>query len=143
MRIDAKEGEKYAKKMTQEAELSRDRRLTVKALLTNGEQMMYFGTKDKLSQSITTLTQGLRLAQKNNSKRKRRRPWSCFPMCIENPDLDKSLSYAMQASSIASTLKDDSVQVVIYTAFGTVYQQKKERLLALRNYLNALRVAEV
>jgi tetratricopeptide (TPR) repeat protein len=32
--------------------------------------------------------------------------------------------------------------VAVYNSFGSVYQTRKERLLALRNYLNALRVAE-
>ncbi len=143
MSINMAEADAYAVQMTQTAELSRDRKLIIKALLINGERASYLGTKDHLAKSIEYYNKALELARKNKlDKEIAQSLLALSTVHAQLPDLEKALHFTNQASAVVSTLKNDSMQVVVYNSFGTVYQLKKDRLLSLRNYLNGLRIAE-
>jgi tetratricopeptide (TPR) repeat protein len=58
------------------------------------------------------------------------------------PDKDKALSYATQAFSLVSTLSNDSLRAEAHNTYGQVYLARNENILALRNFLNALRIGE-
>ena len=58
------------------------------------------------------------------------------------PDKEKALSYATQAFSLITTLDNDSLQAEAHNTYGQVYMARNENILALRNFLNALRIAE-
>jgi len=54
----------------------------------------------------------------------------------------QSMTYSNLAVTTASDLDNDSLQVAAYTSLGESYQARNEQLLAFRNYLKALDVAE-
>ena len=58
------------------------------------------------------------------------------------PDKDKALSYVERASSLISTLKNDSLKAESHNSFGLVYQARNDKTLALRHFLNGLQIAE-
>ena len=138
------EADKYGAQLTQEAELSRDRSLMVKALLMNGQRYSFFqGNKAFLQKSLEYYTKALDLARKNKLEKETAETLlSISSLYSTFPDLDKAMNFATQAFAISSNLDDDSLKVATYYSFGSVYQLKKERILALRNYLTALRIAE-
>jgi tetratricopeptide (TPR) repeat protein len=66
MNVNLPEAEKYGKQMIEVAEISRDRKLMVKALLANGERYSYLaGRKDNIEKAISYYNQALELAKKN------------------------------------------------------------------------------
>jgi len=144
MTVNLAEADKYGSLMNQEAELSRDRSLMVQALMTNGERYSYFTTnKDYIQKSIGYYNKALEVAKQNKLDKETAEVYLALAAVHTRvPDLDRSFNYATQASAITSTLKDDSLKVANYYTYGMVYQLKKERILALRNYLLALRLAE-
>lgn len=144
MNVSQAEADKYGQMLSREAELSRDRRLMVKALLVHGERYAYFlSRKELLDRSIGYYNQALEMARSNKLDREMAQAYlGLSNVHMHLPALDKSLNYTTQASSIASALKDDSLSVAVYNSFGNVYQVKSDRLLALRNFLTALRLSE-
>jgi len=58
------------------------------------------------------------------------------------PDKEKALNYVNQASSLISTLKNDSLKAESHNSYGLVYQAKNDKTLALRHFLNGLQIAE-
>jgi tetratricopeptide (TPR) repeat protein len=144
MNTDMAEADRYGTLLTQEAEMSRDRKLMVKALMINGMRYSFFPTnKELLQKSLDYYNKALDLAKQNKlDKETAEALLSLSSVYTSIPDINKSLNYTTQAFAISSNLKDDSLQVANYYSYGYVYQLKKDRILALRNYLNALRIAE-
>lgn len=145
MNTNITEADKYGTLLLQEAELSRDRKSMIEALLANGERYSYFATiKDYNQKSIDYYNQALDLARKNDMDEERAVALLRLSAVYRQvPDLDKAFNYASQASSIISVLDNsDSLKAMASISLGNVYQDKKDRLLALRNYLNALTIAE-
>jgi tetratricopeptide (TPR) repeat protein len=58
------------------------------------------------------------------------------------PDKDKALKYITEAFSRINTLKNDSLKVEANIEYGKVYQSRNERIMSLRHFLTALRLAE-
>lgn len=144
LNINPAEAERYADLMTREAEMSRNRQLMAKALLSNGERNSYLSfRKENLEKSISYYQQALDLARKNDLDKEAARAYVGLGYIhAKIPELEKSFNYAAQALGIASNLKEDTLIVSAYNLYGSLYQQKTERILALRNYLSALRTAE-
>lgn len=138
------ESDRYGQLMYEEAERSRDRKLMIKALNTNGQRYSFLGiSKEFVQKSIDYYTKALQLARENKLDEETAGVLISLASVYQQvPDLEKSLTYTTEAASIVSTLKNDSMQVAVYNSFGNVYQLRKERLLSLRNYLNGLRIAE-
>lgn len=144
MNTNIPEADRYGRMLLQEAELSRDRKLMVKALLVNGDRFSYFVTiKEYNQKAIEFYNQALELARKNDLDEERARALlKLSSIYRQTADFDKAFNFASQASSIISILDDDSLKVAASISTGNVYQGRKDRLLALRNYLNALTLAE-
>jgi tetratricopeptide (TPR) repeat protein len=144
MQTNIGEADNYGKRLTEEAELSRDRKLMVKALLVNGERYSYFAmNKDYVQKAIGYYNEAVTLARQNDLDKERSEALlSLSAVYRQVPDLDKAFNYTNQAFSIISTLGNDSLKIMAFNSLGNIYQDKKDRLLALRNYLNALTIAE-
>jgi len=138
------EADKYGILLNREAEMSRDRKLMVKALLINGQRYSFFGqNKEFIQKSIEYYNKGLSLARENKLDKQIVEALLLLSSVYGNiSELEKSLNYTTQAFSLASTLKNDSLSAEVYNSYGRVYQRKKERILALRNFLTAQRIGE-
>jgi len=144
MNTDISEADKYGALMSQEAEISRNRKLMTRAYLFNGLRYSFFASnKTHFQKSLDYYNKGLELARKDKLEKET----ADFLLSISSlyanvQELDKAMNYTTQAFPIANDSKDDSLKVVTYYSFGSIYQLKKERILALRNFLIALRLAE-
>ena len=144
MNTNIAEADKYGALLNQEAELSRNRSLIVKALLVNGQRYSFFASnKAFVQKSLEYYNRALDVAKKNKLEKETAETLlSLSTLHSSIPDLDKAMNFTTQAFAAVSNLNDDSLKVATYYSFGAVYQLKKERILALRNYLTALRIAE-
>jgi len=144
MNTDIAEADRYGALLTQEAEISRDRKLMVRAFMINGTRYSFMATnKNFLQKAIDYFDKALELARQNKLEKETAEAYLALSGAYTSvPDLNKSLNYTTQAFAISSTIKDDSLKVANYYSYGYVYQLKKERILALRNFLIALRLAE-
>lgn len=144
MNVNPKEADEYGNKLIAVAEESRDRKLMFKAYLSNGTRCSYFASQKAYSQkSIEFYNKALELARQNRMEEE----VGAAQMHLSTvyrliPDNDKALSYATQAFSLVSTLRNDSLRAEAHNVYGQAYQAKNENILALRNYLSALRIAE-
>lgn len=144
MNTNIPEADKYGDLMMREAEISRKRSLMARALLNNAARYGALSiNKEFLQKSIGYYAKALDLARANKLEKESVEALLGLALAhAKIPDLDKGLTYTTQAFSISSSLKDDTLRVDCYNTFGDIYRRKKERLLALRNYLNALQIAE-
>jgi tetratricopeptide (TPR) repeat protein len=144
MNINLAEADKYGQQMIEVAEISRDRKLMVKALLTNGERYSYLaGRKDNIEKSINYYTQGLELARKNKLDEQM---VSAYILLSEIsrfiPDNEKALNYCNQAYSYIGLIKNDSLSARVHLEYGSVYLARNEKILSLKNYMTAIQLAE-
>src|SRR4051812_36627555 len=132
MQTNIGEADNYGKRLTEEAELSRDRKLMVKALLINGERYSYFAmNKDYVQKAIGYYNEAVTLARQNDLDKERSEALlSLSAVYRQVPDLDKAFNYTNQAFSIISTLGNDSLKIMAFNSLGNIYQDKKDRLLA-------------
>jgi tetratricopeptide (TPR) repeat protein len=144
--------EAYGKKQILIAELSRDRKLMVMALLSNGRRHMNMsGVQTHVNTAIDYYQQALTIARNNNLEMEMVQAYLFLSKSARtNADIEKALSYSTQAFAVISGVKDDglksmqdSLKVECYLTMGTNYLIKNERLLAFKNYLNALDIAEI
>jgi tetratricopeptide (TPR) repeat protein len=138
------EADQYGQQMIEVAEMSRDRKLMVKALLTNGERYSYLaGRKDNINKAINYYTRGLELARKNKLDEQ---VISAYLYLSEvsryMPDAEKALNYCNQAYSLTGLVKNDSLTARVHLEYGSVYLSKNEKILALKNMMTAIRIAE-
>ena len=144
MNIDLSEADRYGLQMIEVAESSRDRKLMVEALLTNGERYSYLsGRKDNVQKATSYYQKGLELARQNRLEAEIIKAYLLLSEVSRYiPDADKALDYCNQAYSYATTLKQDSITAKVHLEFGAVYLAKSEKLLSLRNHMTALRLSE-
>jgi tetratricopeptide (TPR) repeat protein len=144
MNVDMQEAEKYGNQLIEIAEESRDRKLMITAYISNGNRCSYFaGTKDFINRSIEYYNKALDIAKLNRLDEETGKALlKLSSINLAVPDKDKALSYANQAFSIISTVNNDSLKAESYNIFGDVYLVRNDKILALRNYLIALRLAE-
>ncbi len=144
MNVNPKEADEYGKKLIAEAEVSRDRKLMFTAYLSNGIRCTYLANQKAYSQrAIEYYNKALELAQENRMDKEA----STAQMYLAGvhlmlPDNEKALSYAIEANALASSLSNDSLLAESYNTYGQVYRALNKKILALRNFLNALRIAE-
>lgn len=138
------EADKYGLQMIEVAEMSRDRKLMVKALLTNGERYSYLsGRKDNLDKAISYYTQGLELARKNKLDEQMISAYLYLSEVSRfNADAEKALNYCNQAYAHIGLVKNDSLATRVHLEYGSVYLLKNEKILALKNFMTAIRMAE-
>jgi tetratricopeptide (TPR) repeat protein len=138
------EADNWGRQMTEEAELSRDRRLIIKALLVNGERYSFMAAKrEYLEKAIAYYREGLAEARREKLDAEQASAYIYLASAyLSMPDYEQAARHAQQALSVSTVIDDDSLKTVALNANGDVYLARKERLFALRYYLNALRLAE-
>jgi tetratricopeptide (TPR) repeat protein len=136
MNVNLQEAEKYGSELIRMAEESRDRKLMVRAYLSNGLRCSYFrGQKSFITRSIDYYEKALEIARKNKLEEEIGGAQLRLAIIyLALPDRDKALSYANQAFSLISTLDNDSLRSEGHTVYGQVYQARNDKTLALRNY---------
>lgn len=144
MNVNPAEGDKYGMELIRMAEESRNRELMVKAQLVNGERFSYLaGKKENVDKSIRYYTAGLEMAKQNKLDEL---TVSAYLLLSElsrfTLDADKALNYCNQAYSYTGTIKSDSLTAKVHLEYGMVYMSRNEKLLALRNLMAGLRIAE-
>lgn len=132
------------KQMIREAEISRDRKLMAEALLVNGERNSYYATRrENFEKAVDYYNQALNLSRQNKLDREIARSYLALSSIYRAaPDADKSFGYVNQALSYISIMNNDSLKALAQIELGNVYGLKREKLLSLRSYLTALRIAE-
>ncbi len=144
MNVNPKEGDEYGNKLIAVAEESRDRKLMFKAYLSNGLRCSYFAHQKAYSQkAIEFYNKALELARHNRMEEEvGSAQMYLSAIYLMLPDNEKALSYATQAFSLVSTLRNDSLKAEAHNTYGQVYLARNENILALRNFLSALRIGE-
>jgi tetratricopeptide (TPR) repeat protein len=144
MNVNLPEADKYGLQMIEVAEMSRDRKLMVKALLTNGERYSYVaGRKDNMEKSMSYYTQGLELARKNKLDEQMVSAYIFLAELSRTiPDTEKALNYCNQAYSYIGLIKNDSLSARVHLEYGSVYLARNEKILSLKNYMTAIQLAE-
>ncbi|RYZ24101.1 MAG: tetratricopeptide repeat protein [Chitinophagaceae bacterium] len=138
------ESERWGRQLTEEAERSRDRALIFKALMYHGERFNYQQrNRDAQAKAIGYFTEALNVARHNKLEKEQ----AGALLALGNTYLslfeyDKAQRHISEAFSLASILRSDSLRVVAGNIYGNYYRARKERLLALRSFLNSLRIAE-
>jgi tetratricopeptide (TPR) repeat protein len=144
MNVNPKEADEYGSRLIKIAEESRDRKLMFKAYLSNGIRCSYFANQKTYSQkAIEFYNKALELARQNRMEEEvgaAQLYLASINLLI--PDKEKALSYATQAFSLISTLSSDSLRAEAHNTYGQVYLARNENILALRNFLSALRIGE-
>ncbi len=138
------EADKYGQQLTEVAETSRDRKLMFKALLANGERYsMLAGRKENLDKAFNYYKQALDLARQNGLDEQMVAAYLYMSELSRMiPEIEKALNYCNQAYSYVGSIKNDSLSARVYLELGSVYLGKNEKLLALRNYMASVRIAE-
>jgi len=144
MNINPQEADIYGKQLISFAEESRDRKIMIDAYKSNGLRYSYFaGQKDYINKSLESYNKALTIARQNKLEAEIGGiQLKLASVHLAIPDKDKALTYANEAFSLISTLADDSLKTEAHMTYGLVYLAKNEKTLALRHYLNALRIAE-
>lgn len=144
MNVNLRKADSMGNELIQFAEETRDRKLMVQAYMSNGLRCSYFATqKNYAARSIEFYTKALDIARQNKMEEDIGAALlrlSGIHLTIS--EKEKALSYMNQAFSIIATLTNDSLRAESHNSYGHVYLSRNEKILALRHYLNALRIAE-
>lgn len=137
--------EQYAQQAMQIAELSRDRQLIAATYLKNGARNANLGgLNNYLDRALNNYQEAQKIAQANGLDNELGYSYAGQArMARAAGDYDKALNYNNLAISIASTVNNDSLKIVTWHSMGNTYLAKNEKLLAFRNYLDALNIAEL
>jgi len=142
--IDNKRSEDFGKKMLETAESSRDRKLIILAMLKRAGNFYDNGNTQEFVRKGTEFSQNA-LDMARNSNLEELMAW-CYIYLSRgaraNGEIEKGLGYSNHAMSLSISIKSDSLKVSAYNSLGSSYLYKKEKLLAYRNYLAALDLAE-
>ncbi|RYE44896.1 MAG: tetratricopeptide repeat protein, partial [Sphingobacteriales bacterium] len=142
--IDNNKSDELGKKMLETAESSRDKKLIILAMLKRASNFHDNGSSQEFIRKGTELAQkALDIAR--NSNLEEQMAWAYIYLsrgARANGEIEKALNYSNHAMSLSSTVKNDSLKVSAYNSLGNSYLYKKEKLLAYRNYLAALDLAE-
>lgn len=144
MNVNPKQADETGAQLITIAEESRDRKYMFKAYLSNGTRCSYLASQKSYSdKAIQFYNKALELARQNRMSEEMGAAQLHLAMVyLMIPDKEKALSFATQAFSLFSTLSNDSLKAESHNVYGQVYQTRNENILALRNYLSALRIAE-
>ena len=143
--IDNKLSDNYARQAMQTAELSRNRKLVVNTFLKNGIRYIAMaGLANNIQLAKENFEQAEKVARDNGFDDELAFSYTGLSRVYRGAgDNDKALNYNNLAISIASTGNNDSLKMVAFNSLGNTYRSKNEQLLAFRNYLQALNVAEL
>ncbi|HMH21903.1 MAG TPA: tetratricopeptide repeat protein [Puia sp.] len=143
--LDKDLAEQYERQSIEVAELSRDRKLIVLTYLRSGSRYLNMpGLADQLQLSLENYQRAEKVARESGLDEELAYCYTGLSKVYRNKgEYDKSLNYNNLALSIASGSGNDSLKVVAFNSMGNTYRIKNEKLLAFRNYLEALNVAEL
>lgn len=136
--------ERYASQAKEVAELSRDRRLMIFTYVRNGHRYLNQAQlTGNLLQAIDNFQQAEKLAKENGLDAGLVDSYCGLSEAfIAKGENEKALSYNNLALSVASNLENDSAKETAYSYMGYTYMAMNEKLLAFRNYLEGLNIAE-
>jgi hypothetical protein len=144
MTIERSKADEYASQSIELAQLSRDPRLIATTYLRNTDRFL---DNPSLSDNLTQATKNLRQAEQV-SKENGLEDVLVSVYCdyanvwhFQGSDV-KALAYSTQALAVAAGIDSDKAKVKAFCTAGETYMFMNQMLLALRNYLNGLDVAE-
>jgi tetratricopeptide (TPR) repeat protein len=142
--VDQKKLADYAEQAIELAQESRDQRLIATTYMGIGRHFMGNSSlADNLDQATKNFTLAEGVAKENGLEDILVDVYSRMSDVWHNRGNDiKALSFCTEALAIASGIDNDSAKVRAYGATGYVYMSMNQMLLALRNYLSELDVAE-
>jgi len=142
--VDRGLSDKYSNDQQQIAELGRDRKLMVSALLWNAQRFHNMsGSQENINTALSISKKARDLAAESNLKDME--AWGNLSLALgfrNNGKYEEALNYNNLALPMAIDSHNDSLLVYAYNSIGHTYLGKKEKMLALRNYLLALNLAE-
>jgi tetratricopeptide (TPR) repeat protein len=144
--LDKQQFLQYSEQAMQIAEMSRDRKLILKVYLNDGD--CYLSHKGNMVDGQQLAQESFqdaeKMAQDNGLEEELGYAYlGLAKMYRLKGESEKSLNFNNLALSIASAGNSDSLRVEAYSSLGRTYQGKNEKLLAFRNYLEALNIAEL
>lgn len=142
MGVDRSESDNYARQLKAIAEESRDRTLMVQAFVFDAMRYSVVGAgiREDNAKASASAQKALEIAKTSGLPDCEAGAYATLAHVARlNGESDKALNYSNLALSLASA---DSLRVLCLTSLGDTYLLKSERLLAFRNYLQALTVAE-
>ncbi len=144
MNTNPAEADIYGQQLIQIAEASRKRDRMINALLINGERFSFLaGRRDNIEKAMNYYNRGLALAHQNKIDTLIIKSYLLLSEVSMNiPDYEKSLNYCNQANSYAVVVKKDSITARIHLQYGSAFMGKNEKLLALKNLLAGVRIAD-
>jgi tetratricopeptide (TPR) repeat protein len=136
--------DQYGIRMIEIADSSRQRDLMCRAYLGNAERY-YNGAASQLNiiKGIEYSQKALDIARENNLSEYT--AWAYTYLARgsrNNAESDKAINYNNLAVTIAADVDNDSLKVYVWNSLGNTYLARNEKLLAFRNYLQALNLAE-
>jgi len=136
--------DEYGRQAIEAAEMSRDRMLMITTYLDNGRRFEQgVGLKGNLEMAMDLFRRAEKIAKDEKLDKGLVYTEVAFAEVYRSlGDNVQAMTYSNEAVATASDLDNDSVQVAAYTSLGQSYQARNEQLLAFRNYLKALDVAE-
>jgi len=136
--------ERYASQAMEVAELSRDRRLMITTYIQNGDRYLNQAEfAGNILLAIDNFQHAEKLARENGLDAGLVDSYCGLAEAFTaKGDNEKALSYNNLALSVAGNLDSDTVKVTAHTSMGDTYMAMNEKLLAFRNYLEALNIAE-
>ena len=136
--------DEYGRQAVEAAEMSRDRKLMIRTYLSDGHRFEQgVGLKGNLEKAMEKFRRAEQIAKEDKLDDGLVYTDVAFADVYRTlGDNVQAMTYSNQAVTTASDLENDTVQVVAYTSLGDSYEARNERLLAFRNYLKALDVAE-
>lgn len=144
MGVDNSLSNQYAAQQMRIAEESRDRNLMVTVHLYDAQRYLNFsGRQENINKGIESAERALALAHDNSLQELE--AWAYDYLALGsrfNSDYDKALNYGNMALSLASGVDSDSLKVSTYNTIAKIYLAKDEKMLAFRNFLKAMEIAE-
>jgi tetratricopeptide (TPR) repeat protein len=136
--------DEYGRQAIEAAEITRDRMLMINTYLTDGKRFEQgVGLKANLEIALEDFRRAVQIAKEDKLDEGLVLTDAAFADLYRTlGDNVQALAYSNHAVTTAGDLSDDSVQVIAYASLGLSYEARNEKLLAFRNYLKALDIAE-
>lgn len=137
--------DEYGRQAVEAAEMSRDRMLMIQTYLNDGRRFEQgVGLKGNLEKAMEKFSRAEQIAREDRLDEGLVLTDIAFADVYRTlGDNIQAMTYSNQAVTTASDLENDTVQVAAYTSLGESYEARNEKLLAFRNYLKALDMAEL
>jgi tetratricopeptide (TPR) repeat protein len=142
--MDRKTETDYAERAIELAQGCRDQRLIASTYEEIGDRLMSNSAlADNVTNAMTDFQKAEGVAKENGLEDILVRCYCGMSLVYRlRGDDAKALTYCTQALAIASGGDNDSVKATAYASTGNMYEHMDQMLLALRNYLSELDVAE-